>query len=135
MTRLRTAARTAVRAAALWIGATVAVAACTRDLVVDPTSTITVNSFWQTPDDARGAVARGSRHPSFCPAVLPASKPHSFVDDAPVSRRTGAVSSNECVLSARPLARATRCNLLRRTVGASPPEAVAATHDRRRRHA
>jgi starch-binding outer membrane protein, SusD/RagB family len=30
---------------------------CTEDLVVDPTSTITVNSFWKTPEDARGALA------------------------------------------------------------------------------
>lgn len=37
--------------------ALLATASCTDNLVVDPTSTITVNAFWKSPEDARGALA------------------------------------------------------------------------------
>ncbi|MGQ0647255.1 MAG: RagB/SusD family nutrient uptake outer membrane protein [Gemmatimonadaceae bacterium] len=37
--------------------ALLAATGCTENLVVDPTSTITVNSFWKSPEDARGALA------------------------------------------------------------------------------
>jgi starch-binding outer membrane protein, SusD/RagB family len=52
MTRLRTAGLLAALFAT-----SLATAGCTEDLLVDPTSTITVNSFWKTPEDARGALA------------------------------------------------------------------------------
>jgi starch-binding outer membrane protein, SusD/RagB family len=56
MTRRDTTGLVAVPIAAL-LATLLATVGCTEDLVVDPTSTITVNSFWKTPEDARGALA------------------------------------------------------------------------------
>jgi starch-binding outer membrane protein, SusD/RagB family len=45
-----------IRTAAVLLGAAVLGAACSDILQVEPTSTITVTSFWRTPDDARGGL-------------------------------------------------------------------------------